>query len=136
MNERITPLEKTALKMLASRARKHEQLILSQIAQAQVETRKRTSAGFITNFTIPSDIATLSTNSKRKLLEIYAEHPNVPAGAEFLLWFEYGRLICLEGYVFIGNWPSDESGFYFVTPYDSLCAELLNTEYIENYNPL
>ena len=134
MSEQITPLELTALQMIATRAKKHRQLMLNQIAHAYVISRKRSSAGFITNFLLPDNIPTLKTMSQRKLLEVYAEHNNIPSGAEFLLWFEHGRLKSLEGYSFIGKWPSNELGFQFATDYDSLSSELLQTKQIDNYS--
>jgi len=105
--------------------KKHKQLILNQIAHAHVISRKRSRAGFITYFLLPGNIPTLKTMSQSKKLEIYAEHSNIPAGAEFLLWFEHGRLEYLEGYAFIGEWPKDELGFHFVTHQKSLCGELI-----------
>jgi len=134
MSEQITPLESTALQMIATRAKKHKQLMLNQIAHAYVISRKHSSAGFITNFLLPDNIPTLKTMSQSKLLEIYAEHDNIPSGAEFLLWFEHGRLKSLEGYSFIGKWPSNELGFHFATNYDSLSSELLQTKQIKNYS--
>jgi len=134
MSEHITPLELTALQTIAMRAKKHKQLMLNQIAHAHVKSRKRSSAGFITNFIIPDNIPTLKTMSQSKLLEVYAEHANVPAGVEFLLWFEYGKLKSLEGYSFIGKWPSDEFGFHFAQHYDSLSSELLNTRHANKHS--
>ena len=134
MSEQITPLELTALQMIATRAKKHKQLMLNQIAHAYVISRKRSSAGFITNFLLPDSIPTLKTMSQSKILEIYAEHDTIPSGAEFLLWFEHGRLKSLEGYSFIGKWPSNELGFHFATNYDSLSSELLRTKQINNYS--
>ena len=64
--------------------------------------------------------------SKRKVFEIYAEHPHTHAGAEFSLWFEYGRLKYLEGYVFVGQWPTEEYNFHFLTYQDSLCSDVVN----------
>lgn len=128
MSEQITPLELTALQMMASRAKKHKQLMLNQIAHAHVLSRKRSCAGFITNFMLPDNIPRLKTMSQSKLLEIYAEHASVPAGAEFLLWFEHGRLKSLEGYSFVGNWPLNEIGFQFETNFDSLSSELLQSK--------
>ena len=128
MSEQLTPLELTALQMMASRAKKHNQLLLNQIAHAHVISRKRSCAGFITNFILPDNIPRLKTMSHSKVLEIFAEHASVPAGAEFLLWFEHGRLKSLEGYSFIGNWPSNEFGFHFETNYDSLSSELLQSK--------
>jgi hypothetical protein len=134
MSEQITPLELTALKMIAARGKKHKQLMLNQIEHAYVMSRKRSSSGFITNFLLPDDIPTLNTMSQSKLLEIYAEHDNVPSGAAFLLWFEHGRLKYLEAYSFIGKWPSNELGFHFETNYDSLSSELIRTKQTNNYS--
>ncbi len=128
MSQQITPLELTALQIIATRAKKHKQLMLNQIAHAHVISRKLSSAGFVTNFLLPDNIPTLKTMSQSKILEIYAEHESVPAGAEFLLWFEHGRLKSLEGYSFIGNWPSNELGFHFAMNYDSLSTELIRTK--------
>lgn len=128
MSEQITPLELTALQAIVLRAKKHEQLMLNQIAHAHVSSRKRSSAGFITTFIIPDNIPVLKTMSRSKLLEVYAEHINVPAGAEFLLWFENGRLNSLEGYSFIGEWPENEVGFHFVQQHDHLSSELINSK--------
>ncbi len=125
MNKNISPLERTVLRLLASRAGKQKDLIHTQISQAKVESRQSTNVGFITKFSLPNTVDSLKTMSKRKVLEIYAEHPHTHAGAEFLLWFECGRLKYLEGYVFIGHWPTEEYNFHFLTYHDSLSADLI-----------
>ncbi len=111
MDKQITPLENTVLNLFGSRSNKHQILLSTQISQARVESRQITNVGFITKFRMPNTITTLTTMSKRKVFEIYAEHPHTHAGAEFSLWFEYGRLKYLEGYVFVGQWPTEEYNF-------------------------
>lgn len=126
MNNTITSLEETVLKLLASKAAEHRELLCEQINHAQVIDRQVTNVGFITNFSVPKSITRLTTMSKRKIFEIYAEHPHTHAGAEFLLWLENGQLKTLEGYVFIGQWPTtEEYKFYFHIHHDSLCADLV-----------
>lgn len=125
MNNLITPLEKTVLRLLAAKETKHQESVFDQIKHAKIGSRQVTSAGFITNFTVPESTKTLTTMSKTKVFEIYAEHPYTHAGAEFLLWFEHGRLKSLEGYVFIGQWPTEEYNFHFHTHHGSLCSDMV-----------
>jgi len=129
MKQTITSLEETVLSLLVSRESKHKKLLNAQINHAQVTNRQVSKIGFITTFTVPSSIIRLSTMSKRKVFEIYAEHPHSYAGAEFLLWFEHGLIKSLEGYVFIGQWPTAEHSFHFHTHHDSLSADLVKKQY-------
>lgn len=126
MNTEITPLERTVLDLLSTRENKHRKLLAAQILHAQVEQRQVTSVGFITHFSVPKNTNTLVTMSKRKVFEIYAEHPYTHAGAEFLLWLENGMLKYLEGYVFVGNWPAEECDFHFNIAHSHLCADLVS----------
>lgn len=127
MDKQITSLEKTVLNLFRSRSSKHQIHLSTQISQARIESRQITNIGFITKFNVPNTITTLTTMSKRKVFEIYAEHPHTHAGAEFSLWFEYGRLKYLEGYVFVGQWPTEEYNFHFLDYNDSLCSELVKS---------
>lgn len=126
MNKKITPLEETVLNLFGSRSSKHQMLLSTQISQARIKSRQTSKIGFITKFTVPNSITTLATMSKNKVFEIYAEHPQTHAGAEFSLWFEYGKLKYLEGYVFVGQWPTEEYKFHFSTIHGALCSDLVN----------
>lgn len=126
MDKQITPLEETVLNLFGSRSSKHQILLSIQISQARIESRQISKIGFITKFIVPNSITALTTMSKRKVFEIYAEHPHTHAGAEFSLWFEYGKLKYLEGYVFVGQWPTEEYSFHFLTFHDSLCSDVVN----------
>jgi hypothetical protein len=117
MNE---SLERKILNLFVTKATKHQHELISQISNALVLKRQVTNIGFITKFTVPDHIETLATMSKRKVFEMYAEHPLTHAGAEFMLWFENGKLNYLEGYVLVGQWPNEEYSFHFHTHTDSL----------------
>ena len=122
-NTQFTYLEKMVLEKLLAYKNKHASNIKAQIIKAKVESRENSDVGFITNFIIPDDAPPLSTLSRNKVLEVYAQHPDIHAGAGFLVWFENGKLSSLEGYVFMGRWPINELKFRIVTRYDSLCSE-------------
>lgn len=123
-NNQFTYIEEIVLEQLLLRNSKHQNNIKTQITKAKVESRNNSNVGFITKFLVPDNIPALNTFSRNKVLDVYAEHPDVPAGASFLLWFEKGKLSSLEGYVFMGHWPMNELKFRIVTTYDSLCGEL------------
>ena len=39
------------------------------------------------------------------------------------------KLKYLEGYVFVGQWPTEEYNFHFLTYHDSLSSDLVNNNY-------
>lgn len=120
MKNNTTQLEATVLKHFTRRVKKHRSKLTIQLSNAKVLKRQVTKVGFITRFTVPDIIETLDTMSKRKVFKLYAEHPHTHAGAEFMLWFECGKLKYLEGYVLVGHWPNEEYTFHFHSHNDLL----------------
>ena len=128
----FTYLETIVFKHLASINNKHSNELNAQINNASVSARENSSAGFITYLKVPNGIPALKTFSVHKVIECYAQHPDNPAGAGFSLWLKHGILYALEGYVFIDRWPINEFKFKILTTYESLCGELVNSNYTEN----
>lgn len=130
----FTYLEMLVFKQLLSINSKHSNELSAQINKAKISSRESSRIGFISYLKVPDDTPSLKTLSTHKVIDCYAEHPDNPTGAGFSLWFRYGRIYALEGYVFIGHWPINELKFKILTTYDSLCSELVNSNHIDT-NP-
>ena len=111
MQDKLTKLEKTVLEQYVSGNDINAKRLRAQLAMLNIESREYTSVGFNTCFSLPAHAPTLSEDFDEKLANVHANHPQAPAGAEFLLQIEKGKIKSLSGYVFVGTWPANESGF-------------------------
>ena len=108
----LTPLEREVLR--AAARRDEEQTALEQqIKAAEVASREYTGVGFHTRLVVPESSPALNLSRWRldDMPKGFAEHPDLPAGAGFIVWLKGGRLIGVEGYTNQGEWPDDESAF-------------------------
>ena len=112
MSDPLTKLEKKVLDQFASNNDEDSKRLRVQIAVLEVESRSYTEVGFKTTFSLPEHVPTLSDEFDENQAHVYADHPRVPAGAEFLLKSENGKIVSLNGHVFVGIWPKHESDFH------------------------
>lgn len=111
-----TELEESVLETIAQGDTKDADALRAQIRCARVKRREYTGVGFFTYFEVSGETLRLSDDYRSNLSEAVASHPDVPAGAGFLLWAEQGKLSCLEGYVFEGLWPENDAKFSVSAP--------------------
>jgi hypothetical protein len=111
----ISRLEKIILEQLASCDGMDEDCLHLQIAMTKVESRSYSRIGFTTYFSLPDGIPILHNHVKGNLPNVYVEHPDMPAGAGFMVHIENGKLKSIEGYALTGKWPKDEFKFHILT---------------------
>ena len=112
MLDQLTKLEKSVLKQFVSCDGIDAKRLRVQIAMLRLDSREYTDVGFKTSFSLPTHVPALSEDFDKNQANVYADHPQVPAGAEFLLESERGRIKSLYGHVFVGEWPKNESQFH------------------------
>jgi hypothetical protein len=108
----LTQLER---EVLAAAARRDEErtVMEQQIKAAEVASREYTGVGFHTKLVVSESSPALNPSRWQigDMPKGFAEHPDLPAGAGFIIWLKGGRLIGIEGYTNQGNWPADETAF-------------------------
>ena len=114
MRNKLTKLEKAVLEQFLSIDNEDSRRLHVQISLLEVESRSYTNVGFKTTFTLPSHVPALSETFNDNQANVYADHPKVPAGAGFLLNSEKGIIKSLNGFVFVGSWPKNESEFHIL----------------------
>ena len=112
MQAQLTKLEKKVLNQFISGDDVDAKRLRVQIAVLEVKSREYTRVGFTTTFSLPSHVPSLSDDFDINQANVYADHPGVPAGAEFLLESENGKILSLNGHVFVGSWPKNEANFH------------------------
>ena len=109
---RPSDFEKKVLSEIAS-ADTERNTLLAQVELADVTKREDTGVGFYSHLSLPKNAPRLS--SRRWKIEdmpkAHGAHPQLEAGAGFILWIKDGFMTCLEGYTYGGKWPSDEKKF-------------------------
>lgn len=111
MQDQLTKLEKSVLEQFVSGDNTDAKRLRVQIAKLKFESREYNDVGFKTSFSLPLNVPALSDDFDENQPNIFAEHPQAPAGAGFLLHIENRKVKSLNGYVFVGRWPRDESKF-------------------------
>lgn len=82
-----------------------------QMEVARVSLRTPSGVGFMTKLDVPGALAVPDAPEDATLPTVYGVHPELPAGAEFILQVRAGRLNTIEAFCFQGMWPGDESRF-------------------------
>ena len=114
MQNKLTKLEKAVLDQFVSIDDEDAKRLRVQISMLKVESRIYSDVGFKTSFLLPQHVPALSENFNDNQANVYADHPNVPAGAGFQLESDDGLIKSLNGFVFVGNWPKNESAFHIL----------------------
>src|SRR5687767_13103546 len=82
-------------------------VILEQLQRASVTSRDYTGVGLYTELSVPAAAPKLD-EARWKIEDMpkcSGEHPDLTAGAGFILWVKGGYIVCLESYTYDGNWP-------------------------------
>ncbi len=108
LNTRISGLEKIILEQLAISSDIDKYNFQTQIALSKVVSRAYSKYGFTTYISLPDNVPVLNTHIKGILHSVFAEHPDMPLGAGFIVHIDNGKLNSIEGYALVGNWPMDE----------------------------
>jgi len=83
---------------------------------ANVEFRTPSGVGFVTKLRNDNSSCLPNLPAGESLSVVYAEHPELPSGAEFVLQVKDGRVCSIEAFCYEGMWPDDESLFRIRTP--------------------
>jgi hypothetical protein len=98
-----------------------EGVLRKQLRLATVMERDYTGVGVFVKLNIVG--AVMRTKMTNRLIQTtpmaYLTHPELPQGAQAMLWFDDALMSTLECLTFDGDWPEDQSKFT-VEPYGSL----------------
>jgi len=100
----LTPLEADVIQALIDAHPDQGGLILSQLEQATIASRRKTGLGFFLNFAVSS--TTLFEPADFELNDVYGEIAGLEYGAGFLLFIRQGKLAFLEGHAHDEDWPA------------------------------
>ena len=108
----LSNFERTFLAALAQPDRQRD-IILAQLESATVVSRDYTGVGLYTELSVPATAPRLDEArcSHEDMPQCSGEHPDLPAGAGFILWLKDGYISCLESYTYDGSWPVNEDVF-------------------------
>lgn len=110
--EELSGYESEAIAAIAASDSQRD-VILAQLAKAACVSREYTGVGLYTELYVDPSAPALDEERWRieDMPKGHAEHPELPAGAGFILWVRDGYIRCLESYTYEGRWPQDESLF-------------------------
>jgi hypothetical protein len=100
----LTPLEGDVLRAIMDAHPDYGELILAQLEQATIASRRKTGLGFFLNFAVSPE--TLFDPLDFELNDVYADIEGLDYGAGFLLFIRQGRLAFLEGHTHDESWPA------------------------------
>ena len=108
----LSQLESEVLETI-SRSKPEFHELRAQIEVVQVSKREYTGCGVYVDFMFPSDVPRFdrSISLMEEMPKLPGHHPNLVAGAGFILWCKDGLISCLEGFTYDGDWPKDERRF-------------------------
>ena len=88
-------------------------IYIAQANAAKVLKKDYTGVGVYIKYEIPDSlpISKRKGYSMEEYPKCYMEHPDLPAGAQAILWLKDGKISTLECYTLEGDWPNDESLF-------------------------
>jgi hypothetical protein len=107
----LTALERAVLRAAGRPLGESAAAFHAQVEQARVLGRTHSGVGFVTKLAVPGDLPGLSPAESRRLVAVYAGHPQLAEPAEFLIELRDGRLSAIEAYCYAGAWPADDAGF-------------------------
>lgn len=111
--EGLLPLERTVLRLLLNRPGEPFTTAAAQLAHAVTAERKLTGVGFFRHFNLPTTAPVPRTLLDSTLGDVHGAHPELRAGAGFLLFVRHGVVAWLEGFTYADEWPQDEERFTF-----------------------
>ena len=107
----LSALERAVLEIALSPDVGENARLREQANAARVSTRTPSGVGFMTKLEVPEALVVPDAPEDATLPTVYGVHPELPAGAEFILQVRAGRLNTIEAFCFQGMWPGDESRF-------------------------
>ena len=107
----LSNLERSVLDVALSGDHPSIAILRNQVTVAQVASRTPSGVGFMTKLRLPRDVVLSPDRDMPTVPIVYAEHPQLPGGAEFLLQIKGGRINCIEAFCYEGMWPADNSLF-------------------------
>ena len=114
--EKLSAFEYQAIDTLV-RSDPEREVLLAQLALAEVSSRDYTGVGVYVDISIPPTAPKIDL-ARWKIEDMligHAEHPALTAGAGLILWLKNGLITCLEAYTYEGDWPNDEALFRVVS---------------------
>lgn len=109
----LTPLERDVIATMLRHDHPAVEGLSAQLAVCRIKSRLLTGAGFFTDIVVPQALAVPSID-RLTLTSAHAEIDGLEHGAGFALWIQAGMLDCLEGFTYVGPWPS-QAGRYIVS---------------------
>ena len=106
----LTALERSVLET-AFPSLQSESGFGDQIDAATVVVRTPSGVGFVTKLHIPEQYRVTGGAGRNAIPIIIGEHPELPAGAEFILQIKDGLIHCIEAFCYEGIWPENEAQF-------------------------
>lgn len=101
------------LRLLLDQSGEPFALAAAQLARVVAAERELTGVGFFRHFSLPA-AAPVSRNLLDSTLGgVHGAHPDLKAGAGFLLFIRRGMIALLEGFTYADEWPCDEERFTF-----------------------
>jgi len=107
----LTPLERSVLKAVGRRLGDAGRLLEAQCDSLRVSSRTHSGVGFVTRLEVPEGVGGLPDDVEPRVGTLYASHPALDHGAEFLVQLKGGRVASIEAFCPEGMWPADEAGF-------------------------
>ena len=107
----LTALERTVLNAALAGIDPAASISGSPFEGMKVELRTPSGVGFVTKLRRDDSSRLKNLLEINSLPVIYAEHPELPSGAEFVLQVKDGRVNSIEAFCYEGMWPDDESLF-------------------------
>jgi hypothetical protein len=107
----LSNLERSVLDVALSGDHPSIAILRNQALVAQVASRTPSGVGFMTKLRLPQDVVLSPDRDMPAIPIVYAEHPQLPGGAEFLLQIKGGHINCIEAFCYEGMWPADDSLF-------------------------
>lgn len=107
----LSALERLVIEFALAETAVDSPRLRQQAEAATVATRTPSGVGFMTKLSVPAALAVPEAPEDATLPKVFGSHPELPAGAEFVLQVRAGRLNTIEAFCLEGMWPRDESRF-------------------------
>lgn len=111
----LTPLERDVIATILRHDHPAMEGFRAQLAVCRIKSRLLDGAGFFTDIVVPQALAVPSID-RLTLTGAHAEIDGLEHGAGFALWIQAGMLDCLEGFTYVGPWPSRSDRYIVNVP--------------------
>ena len=107
----LTTLESAVLAAALAPDQAYFDRFRAQVAAAVVTSRTPSGVGFMTKIEVPAELAVAEWPAHELLPVVAGSHPDLAAGAEFILQVKSGCISTIEAFCYEGMWPQDEEPF-------------------------